>query len=43
MAGLDGFHLSVMLLRNHTPTYLEQVNWDIQEVSLPLVMLTTLV
>lgn len=39
--GLDGIDLSMVLLRNHTPVYLEQVNREFQEVGLPVVMITT--
>jgi len=40
-AGLDGIDLSVVLLRNHTPVYLEQVNSEFQEAGLGVVMVTT--
>lgn len=39
--GLDGVDLSVVLLRNHTPVYLEQVNREFQDEGLPVVMITT--
>ena len=38
--GLEGIDLSTLLLRNHTPTYLEQVNREFEEVGLPVVMVT---
>ncbi|WP_026462900.1 sugar phosphate isomerase/epimerase family protein [Adhaeribacter aquaticus] len=39
--GLDGFDLGIILLKNHTPTYINQVKKDIAEVGLKLIMLTT--
>lgn len=39
--GYDGIDLSIMFLKNRTPTYLAKLNKDLQEVGLPLVMMTT--
>ena len=30
--GLDGIDLSVMLVKNHTPTYLKQIRHDLESV-----------
>ena len=40
-AGLDGFDLGILLLKNHTASYVEQVKKDILETGLPLTMVTT--
>ncbi len=39
--GLDGFDLGIILLKNHTPRYLQEFNEDISKENIPLVMLTT--
>lgn len=39
--GLDGFDLGLILLRNHTPRYLSSIRKDIEEVGIPLTMITT--
>ena len=39
--GLDGFDLSVILLKNHTPNYIKQLKNEIAEEGIPLVMVTT--
>lgn len=39
--GLDGFDLGIILLKNHTPRYLDELNKGISEENIPLVMLTT--
>ena len=39
--GLDGFDLGMVQLKNHTPTYLNQVKRDIEEVGLGISMITT--
>lgn len=39
--GLNGFDLGIILLKNHTPRYIDEFNADIVEVKIPLVMLTT--
>lgn len=39
--GLDGFDLGIILLKNHTPKYLQQLREDIRDVNIPLVMITT--
>lgn len=38
---LDAFDLGLILLKNHTPKYIAQVNNDIAETGLPLCMVTT--
>jgi sugar phosphate isomerase/epimerase len=38
---LDGFDLGIILLKNHTPRYLQEFNSSINEENIPLVMLTT--
>ena len=40
-AGLDGIDLSIVLLRNHTPVYIEQVARDFQDAGIEVVMITT--
>lgn len=40
-AGLDAFDLGILLLKNHTATYINQIKKDIQEVGIPLAMVTT--
>ena len=39
--GLDGIDLSIILLRNHTPVYLSQVNEQLQDAGIGVVMVTT--
>ncbi len=39
--GLDGFDLGIVVLKNHTPKYLQRLNEDIAKEDIPLVMLTT--
>jgi len=39
--GLDGFDLGIVVLKNHTPKYIQQLNEDIARENIPLVMLTT--
>jgi len=39
--GLDGIDLSVMLVANHTPTYLERIKADLGEEGIGIVMMTT--
>lgn len=39
--GLNGFDLSVILLKNHTPGYIAQLKKEIDEEGIPLVMITT--
>src|SRR5690349_1354012 len=39
--GLDGFDLGIIVLKNHTPRYISELNADILETKIPLVMLTT--
>lgn len=39
--GLDGFDLGLILLKNHTPRYIEQFKKEIAEENIPLVMVTT--
>lgn len=39
--GLNGFDLGIILLKNHTPRFIQEFNDDIREENIPLVMLTT--
>ena len=39
--GLDGFDLGMVVLKNHTPRYIHDLKEELNEVGLPLVMLTT--
>lgn len=39
--GLDAFDLGIILLKNHTPRYIDQTNKEIAEAGIPLVMVTT--
>lgn len=39
--GLDGFDLGMILIKNHTPRYLQQLRKDIEEAGIGLVMITT--
>jgi sugar phosphate isomerase/epimerase len=39
--GLDGFDLGIILLKNHTPRYLQEFNQQVDKENIPLVMLTT--
>jgi sugar phosphate isomerase/epimerase len=39
--GLNGFDLGLILLKNHTPKYVAQLKKDINEVGIPLIMVTT--
>lgn len=39
--GLDGFDLGLILLKNHTPRYIDQFKKEIAEEGIPLVMVTT--
>lgn len=39
--GFDGFDISAMFIKNHTPTYLDQLKRGIAEVGLPLVMMSS--
>lgn len=39
--GLDAFDLGLILLKNHTPKYIAQINNDIAEEGIPLAMVTT--
>ncbi len=39
--GLDGFDLGMTLIKNHTPNYLAQLKKEIEEVGIPLIMVTT--
>ena len=38
--GFDGFDISTMFIKNHTPTYLDEVKRRIGDAGLPLVMVT---
>ena len=38
--GFDGFDISTMFIKNHTPTYLSEVKAKIADAGLPLVMVT---
>lgn len=39
--GYDGIDISIMFLKNRTPTYLAKLKKDLKEVGLPIVMMTT--
>lgn len=39
--GLDGFDLGMILIKNHTPRYLQQLRNDIKESGIGLTMITT--
>lgn len=39
--GLDGFDISVMFLKNHTPVYLRELKEQLHEVGLPIAMACT--
>lgn len=39
-AGFDGFDISTMFIKNHTPTYLSEVKRQIGDAGIPLVMVT---
>ncbi len=39
--GLDAFDIGLILLKNHTPKYIDQVKKDIADIGIPLVMVTT--
>jgi sugar phosphate isomerase/epimerase len=39
--GLDGFDLGMILLKNHTPRYIDEFNHEVRGENIPLVMLTT--
>lgn len=39
--GLDGFDLGIILLKNHTPRYIQEFNQEVKSENIPLVMLTT--
>ena len=39
-AGLDAFDLSIMLIRDHTPVYLEKLKEDLAKEEIPLLMVT---
>jgi len=39
--GLDAFDLGIILIKNHTPKYIHQINQDIREEKIPLCMVTT--
>jgi len=39
--GLDGFDLGIILLRNHTPRYIQEFNQELADVGISLIMLTT--
>lgn len=39
--GYDGFDISIMFLKNRTPTYLSGLRRQLEEVGLPMVMMTT--
>ena len=39
--GCDGFDISIMFLKNRTPTYLAELKRQLAEVGLPIVMMTT--
>ncbi len=39
--GLDAFDLGLILLKNHTPKYIDQIKRDIQQAGIPLAMVTT--
>ena len=39
--GLDGFDLGIILLKNHTPRYIDQFKKEIGEEGIPLIMVTT--
>jgi len=39
--GLDGFDLAIILLKNHTPRFIQEFKEEISEEKIPLVMLTT--
>jgi sugar phosphate isomerase/epimerase len=39
--GLDAFDLGIILLKNHTPRYIDQTNREITAEGIPLVMVTT--
>ncbi|MCB0493312.1 MAG: sugar phosphate isomerase/epimerase [Cyclobacteriaceae bacterium] len=38
---LDAFDLGLILLKNHTPKYIQQIQKDIHDVGIPLCMVTT--
>src|SRR5690606_7222206 len=39
--GLDAFDIGIILLKNHTPKYIREINTAISEVGIPLGMVTT--
>lgn len=39
--GLDGFDLGIIQLKNHTPVYVKKLRSEINEVGIPLTMITT--
>jgi len=40
-AGLDGIDLSMMMIKNHTARYLNQIKGEIDDENIPIVMITT--
>lgn len=40
-AGLDSIDLSIMLVKNHTPTNLNRIRKDLETLSMPITMITT--
>lgn len=39
--GYDGIDISIMFIKNRTPTYLDALKQELQEIGLPIVMMTT--
>lgn len=39
--GFDGIDISIMFLKNRTPTYLAELKRQLDEVGLPIIMMTT--
>ena len=38
--GYDGIDISIMFIKNRTPTYLNALKQELQEIGMPIVMMT---